>query len=766
MAKKNKYTVVDLFCGAGGLSKGFMDAGFDILLGVDFDDAALKTFESNHGNAKAMKLNLFDHNNILEIKKYLDDNCKSLDVLIGGPPCQGFSLAGTRKEDDERNALYIAMVKTAELLKPKVVLLENVPGMLTLYDGKVKKRILNDFSKLGYNMDVKVLYAPEFGVPQIRKRAFYVGLLNSETKFSYPVSKFSPSEFITCKQALCDLPSLVNDTDYSLTKTRNYVTEPLNNYQKMMRKKSSIVFNHYPTRHEKKTVDTIALVPDGGDYRDLPPEIAKRFKYHESMTRYNSNKPSLTIDTGHRTHFHYEYNRIPSVRESARLQSFPDDFVFYGSKQQQYKQVGNAVPPLLGKSIAFEIKKFLDKNKCKYNVIDLFAGCGGLLDGFMQSGKINPVASVEWEKAPVNTLIHRLKNKWKILDCEKSVLRFDMQRIDELFDGYSDEIYGESEGIKKIIGNKKIDFIIGGPPCQAYSVAGRRQQNNFMKDDYRNYLFEYYLQFVERVNPKLFVFENVPGMLSAMPDGTPIIDLIRRDIENKGFIVIDNISKYAIINAVDFCVPQNRKRVILLGLNKKYFNKLEAEKILEDFYCNMLPKQKSDKVISVGDAIGDLPPCYPLMSEKRPSHTIPECVCSWHFSRFHCVRDVQIFKMLAKDIEDKKFEYIDSNKLIKVYNEATGANTKVHKYHVLRKDQPSTTLLAHLYKDGLRFIHYDSQQARSITVREAARLQSFDDDFEFIGTQGDAYKMIGNAVPPKLALSICKAIIELIDKYL
>ena len=134
--EKRKYTVVDLFCGAGGLSKGFFDADFDVVLGVDFDEPSLQTFEANHGSAKAMKLDLFNHNNIDEIKKYLNDNNIKLDVLVGGPPCQGFSLAGKREENDERNILYSAMVKTAKILQPKIVVLENVPGMLKLYEGK------------------------------------------------------------------------------------------------------------------------------------------------------------------------------------------------------------------------------------------------------------------------------------------------------------------------------------------------------------------------------------------------------------------------------------------------------------------------------------------------------------------------------------------------------------------------------------------------------------------------------------------------------
>lgn len=356
----NKLTVIDLFSGAGGLSRGFYDAGYDVLMGTDFDDAALKTFENNHGDAKAVKLDLFDHNNINVIVEMLGNMNKKLDVLVGGPPCQGFSLAGKRDENDERNILYSAMVKTAAIIKPRAVVLENVPGMLTLYEGKGKERIFRDFEELGYTMNVKILYSPEFGIPQIRKRAFFVGLLNSNEKFDYPSPILNEDQFITCEQAISDLPSLINDFNLSLDIVRDYSQDPITEYQEIMRKNSSRVFNHTPTNHAQKTIDHIALVPDGGKYTDLPDELSEKFKYHESLHRYNSKKPSLTIDTGHRTHFHYKYNRIPTVRENARLQSFPDDFIFFGNKQQQYKQVGNAVPPLLGKAIAIKLKEYLE----------------------------------------------------------------------------------------------------------------------------------------------------------------------------------------------------------------------------------------------------------------------------------------------------------------------------------------------------------------------------------------------------------------------
>lgn len=406
----------------------------------------------------------------------------------------------------------------------------------------------------------------------------------------------------------------------------------------------------------------------------------------------------------------------------------------------------------------------------KMNIIDLFSGCGGLLDGFLQSEKYTPLASVEWENAPVNTLKTRLQNKWNITDTDTSVIRFDMQRIDELFTGFNnDDKYGSNIGLDKIVGNKRLDGIIGGPPCQAYSVARRVRDKENMKNDYRNYLFEYYLKVVERYQPKFFIFENVPGMLSAMPDGTPITDLIRRDIHSKGYEIISDIKSHAVIDISDYGVPQNRKRVILLGLNKKYFKNIDIQVALSDFYDNILPSMKQHK-ITVEQAIDDLPKCFPLENTlykdgKKYSHSIPHTNITWQVARFQNERDIKIFKMLAEDIELGNNFYLDSNKLKDLYNKVTGSNTQVHKYHVLKKDIQSTTILAHLYKDGLRFIHYDSQQARSITVREAARLQSFDDDFDFIGTMGDAFKMIGNAVPPKFSKILGNSIKIFLDKY-
>lgn len=427
--------------------------------------------------------------------------------------------------------------------------------------------------------------------------------------------------------------------------------------------------------------------------------------------------------------------------------------------------------------------------KMSYKMIDLFAGCGGLEDGFLQSGKYKDIAAVEWLQPQVKTLINRLKTRWNITDADKRVMCFDIQKEQELFYGWSDDSsapspeilpngkksryktgpYGEGKGLDYFVNNAGgIDIIIGGPPCQAYSVAGRVRDENGMKDDYRNYLFEHYLNIVDRYKPKVFIFENVPGLLSAMPDGTPITQLIRNGFDGIGYEIIDDLKKYAKINARDYGVPQHRERLIILGIKKDMCD--EPQTILREFYAEILPSYKVTHKISVEEAIGDLPPIYPIINDssspRRISYTKPESHTTWHRARHHSLRDVEIYGMLADDILSGRNEYADSKRLSDLYEERVGAKSPIHRYHVLKKDEPSTTIISHLDRDGNRFIHYDPKQSRDITPREAARIQSFDDDFEFIGNQTDTYIMIGNAVPPKLAKCVALAVAEILDRLM
>jgi DNA (cytosine-5)-methyltransferase 1 len=361
---KKSYNIIDLFCGCGGFSYGFESAGYNVLLGVDIWKDALITFKENHKNAKIIEKDLSQ----LTTDKLLEESKirrEDVDVIIGGPPCQGFSLSGFRDENDPRNQLYKAFVRVVNDIKPKIFVMENVPGLVKLFKGRAREEILRNFEEIGYTVTYKILTASEFGVPQNRKRVFFVGIRNNTLEFPNDAFEFpEPThgegqalKMITSKEALNDLPLLEDELG---EEGMPYLTEPQNDYQREMRKNSSLIYNHIATQHKQQTIDIIAMVPDGGNYRDLPKDLHSTRKVNIAWTRMNSEKPCFTIDTGHNHHFHYKANRVPTVRESARIQSFPDDFIFLGGKTSQLKQVGNAVPPILGEVLANKIKSYLD----------------------------------------------------------------------------------------------------------------------------------------------------------------------------------------------------------------------------------------------------------------------------------------------------------------------------------------------------------------------------------------------------------------------
>lgn len=350
--EKNSYTVLDLFCGCGGLSLGFEKAGYNVLLGIDVWKDALKTFQFNHHNSHTLCADMSTLTGE-EVKSHL--GTENVDVIIGGPPCQGFSVAGKRVVDDERNRLYKGFVRMVEYFRPRAFVMENVPNILSIGNGVVRESIIKDFSELGYNVNVQVVLASDYGVPQNRRRAVFVGLLNPTETFDFNIPTVAHK--VTTEEALSDL------TENSIEDGLGYPTAPSSAYQILMRKDSKEVWNHDITIHNEQTKNIIAMVPDGGNYKDLPEELQETRKVHIAWTRLNSKKPSITIDTGHRHHFHYKWNRVPTVRESARIQSFPDDFIFLCSKTSQYKQVGNAVPPIMAQAIAEKLKSYLWQTK-------------------------------------------------------------------------------------------------------------------------------------------------------------------------------------------------------------------------------------------------------------------------------------------------------------------------------------------------------------------------------------------------------------------
>lgn len=389
----------------------------------------------------------------------------------------------------------------------------------------------------------------------------------------------------------------------------------------------------------------------------------------------------------------------------------------------------------------------------KINNIELFAGAGGLADGLEQSGNVHLLAAVEWLKPQVRTLINRLETKYSISDAKTRVMNFDIQRTDELLNGWKDDDeFGSSKGLEKIVGDQRVDMISGGPPCQAYSLAGRVRDKNGMKDDYRNFLFESYIKIVSHFKPKVILFENVEGILTAIPTGEKITDLIKKGFSDIGYEIVDDLRNNALFDLSEFGVPQKRKRVIIIGIRRD-ISSIDYQQILKEIY-DVIKKNGVEGTKTVRDVLFDLPPIYPVENPTRSHSYTNDSEINGHKSRFHSERDKKIFTMLAEDIENGTQKYTSTESLKDLYFEVTGKKSNVHKYFVLRWDEPSNTIPAHLKKDGLRHIHPDPKQSRSITVREAARLQTFDDDFKFEESQMSNYEMIGNAVPPYFAKKI------------
>ena len=348
-------TVIDLFCGCGGISKGFLDAGCNVLLGIDSDQAALKTYNANIKGARGLSIDLFDSSFTNKVAALLAG--KPVDIIVAGPPCQGFSLTGLRNFDDTRNRLYLAVFEAVQTLRPKAFVIENVKGMKTLYNGEIKDEIVSRFRELGYSLpEPRILCAADYGVPQIRERLFFVGLRSDIGEFEYPAPTHSQSNYVTCVEAIDDLPSRESDQG----EEEDVHHKPaLTGYQRKMRRGLRELFNHVATRHTEHVKSVIRQVPEGGNYKDLPPGVGTSRRFNEAWTRYHGGRPSRTIDTGHRNHFHYRHDRVPTIRENARLQSFPDDFVFLGTRTEQNRQVGNAVPPLLAEAIARQLLKYI-----------------------------------------------------------------------------------------------------------------------------------------------------------------------------------------------------------------------------------------------------------------------------------------------------------------------------------------------------------------------------------------------------------------------
>lgn len=353
-----KPTVIDLFSGVGGLSLGFEQAGFHVVLANEYDNEIAAAYKKNHDETQMVVGDITK----LDIDKTFGPFVGKIDVIVGGPPCQGFSQKGQRKTiHDERNFLFKYYVKVVDLIKPKYFVMENVPNLLTAENGYFRKEITDLFNKMGYCLNAGILNAADYEVPQNRRRAVIIGKKDGKAP-ELPVKK---EQKVTIWDAICDLACLESGEG---KEEQEYPDLPASDYAKILRGDTCILHNHVATKHSKLALERLALIPPNCGKEVLPEEHLTKSIYSGTWSRMIKDDISVTIttrfDTPSSGRFTHPYlNRAITVREAARIQSFPDSFVFTGTKSSQMKQVGNAVPPRLANAIATAIKIDMEENE-------------------------------------------------------------------------------------------------------------------------------------------------------------------------------------------------------------------------------------------------------------------------------------------------------------------------------------------------------------------------------------------------------------------
>ena len=396
----------------------------------------------------------------------------------------------------------------------------------------------------------------------------------------------------------------------------------------------------------------------------------------------------------------------------------------------------------------------------KYNFIDLFAGCGGFSEGFYMEN-YRSLLHLEIDKNACETLKERMRYyQYEENEVEKAVLCEDITNENIL------------EITKEIIGDQRVDVLVGGPPCQTFSSVGRAQDPDSMRNDPRNYLFENYLDILNFYRPKIFVFENVTGLLTANPGGELIFPQILERMRETYNVIGDEDT--VTLNSVHYGVAQIRKRVILIGVRndieldpQEIYDRIEKTHYAPDEEPSTLNRYRT-----VRDAIEDLPSLLPGEGKEE----IDFKPTKWneyldelrdkefdklynHVARKHNEKDRERYRILSEN--NWQLKHLSDVRPDLIHHDPKHFGNR---YTVQDYDKPGKTVVAHLYKDGNLFIHPDPSQERTFTVREAARVQSFPDDFKFVGARTHQFKQVGNAVPPLMAKAIAKAIREILDE--
>ncbi|MQF48626.1 DNA cytosine methyltransferase, partial [SAR202 cluster bacterium AC-647-N09_OGT_505m] len=638
-----------------------------------------------------------------QVREIIGDTSPAL--MIGGPPCQGLTNMGDKSSSDPRNLLFDSYIRLASWLRPTCLLLENVPGFKTLYKGRYYNKVCDDLAKLGYTVYSRTIDAWDYGVPQKRSRVFIVATL-----LDWPYEFPEPS-----------------DESIGRLKSRSTVGEAINE----LVDSTIYVTNHVPLRHSDRVVRRYRLIPEGGKLpppEELPQDIRRR-NFGNTYDRLDRNRPSSTLVPGNNAFpVHPTLDRSLTPREAARIQSFPDDHVFTGTRAKQCQLVGNAVPPLLASKLALSIAEHINAQDTRNSetdlarrafqstrnvydgipdidtrltFVDLFCGAGGFTQGFSQAGFQGLLAVDNNEYvAKVHAANHP----------DIPFLLGDLSKDETV------------EQITYAL-NRKVDVLVGGPPCQGFSIFGKRrfiQSQNFDPgNDNRNDLVMAFWDYVELLSPDWVVMENVPGFTSLADQHYLHITVERARQLGYRF-------ESTILNAADHGVPQRRKRFVLIATKTDLVIPWPKPKFFE------YPQDWQTPYRKVGEVLTDLDnrEAYRTLPNHEPPkhhHRVAE--------RFSYIQEGH--KLDLDALPDRLARGVKTGKKI---------NNFSHIYRRLDRNQPSLTLVP-----GHNAFPVHPWLDRTLTIREAARLQTFPDTYEFFGPIIEKGLQVGNAFPCLLA---------------
>lgn len=702
-------TAVGLFVGAGGLDLGFRQAGFRLLAASDFEPQAEATHQLNWPGVPFI---------LEDVRKLTVDRIAEVtqgrrpDVVIGGPPCQGFSTLGSRLSADPRNDLVDAFIRIIDGLRPQAVVIENVRAIATEYNGRYRDYILARLKDIGYHVHFSVLNAADYGVPQLRRRAFFVAFADPRVQYEFPKPTHGTGllPYATVGKAIMDLA-----------------------------KRGEDIPNHQVLKHSEKVVARYKFIKEGGmlpKASELPEEI-RRENFGSTYKRLDRKAPSLTIVPGNNAlPVHPTLHRSLTPREAARIQSFPDDYIFTGDRRRQCILVGNAVPPLLAKAIAQSVwerilplkgamaklshvrEQFVSKQPAvprraslhlTANIaedapgfVDLFSGAGGFKIGFARAG-LRPLLCADNNKKVYETHKHNYSNVPFVLG-----------------DLGLPEV---QQTVVDAVGGRRPFVVVGGPPCQGFSMFGKRRMADGLglspRADPRNRLVFSFVDTVAKLMPQWVVMENVAGFAS-LDDGW-FVEQVVVELKRVGYDKVE----HRILDTADYGVPQRRKRFVLIANRSGHVIPWPKRKFFES------PEDWQKPFRTVGEAIGDL--------ADETSYRRHTC----HVPMNHKPLQVERYKRIPEggrlDIEALPPELRKGYRTNEVKNFS-------HVFKRLDRNKPATTMVP-----GHNAFPIHPWLPRALTVREAARIQTFPDEVEFIGAREDQCIQVGNAFPPMLA---------------